>query len=172
MCRAYLRSVLLVMFQLLSLDGYPGNPPSRDMLENLLGNHFSVHRIAQLLQTSLSTVRRLMHDFGLCVRSTYSIIDDAELDTLVRELQHQYPNCGYHLLKGHVAAIRYRIQESRIRDYLQRVDPINWRYEQVDFSCKGRTYSVSGPNALWYIDGNHKVSAYIIVDLVQPYIIY
>lgn len=94
------------------------------MLEYLIGNHFSVHRVAQLLQTSVSTVRRRMHEFGISVRSTCSVIDDAQLDTLVREIQHQYPNCVYRLLKGHLAAIGYRIQESRIRDSLRRVDPV------------------------------------------------
>ena len=141
------------------ISGERGRPKlviSRDMLENLLGNHFSVRRIAQLLHTSLSTVRRRMHDFGLSVRSTYSIISDAQLDTLVRELQHQYPNCGYRLLKGHLAAMGYRIEESRIRNSHQRVDPIGIM-SRWNCAVQRRTYSVSGPNALWHIDGNHKL---------------
>ena len=56
-----------------------------------------------------------MCEFGITIRSTYTVIDDTELDTLVQELQHQYPNCGYRLLKGHLASMGYRVQESRIR---------------------------------------------------------
>ena len=62
------------------------------MLEYLIGNHLSVQRVAPLLQTSVSTVKCRMHEFGVSVRSTYSVIDDAQLDTLVRGIQHQYPN--------------------------------------------------------------------------------
>lgn len=106
--------------------GRPKIEIPRNTLEYLIGNHFSVHRVAQLLQTSVSTVRCRMHDFGISIsiRSTYSVINDAQLDTFVREIQHQYPNCGYRLLKGHLAAMGYRIQENRIRDSLRRVDPV------------------------------------------------
>ena len=127
-----------------------------NMLEYLIGNHFSVQRVAQLLQTSVSTVRRRMREFGISVRSTYSVIDDAQLDTLVREIQHQYPNCGYRLLKGHLIALGYRIQESRIRNSLKRVDPVGIMSRWI-CAIQRRTYSVSGPNALWHIDGNHKL---------------
>ena len=41
----------------------------RDMLEYLIGNYFSVHRVAQLLKASVSTVRRRMNEFGISVRS-------------------------------------------------------------------------------------------------------
>ena len=40
------------------ISGVRGRPTvviPRDMLEYLIGNHFSVHRVAQLLQTSVST---------------------------------------------------------------------------------------------------------------------
>ena len=72
--------------------GRPKIEIPRNTLDYVIGNHFSVHRAAQLLQTSVSTVKRRMHDFGISIRSTYSIINDAQLDTLVREIQHQYPN--------------------------------------------------------------------------------
>ena len=135
--------------------GRPKVEIPRNTLEYLIGNHFSVHRVAYLLQTSVSTVRRRMHDFGLSIRSTYSVISDAQLDTLVRQIQYQYPNCGYHLLKGHLAAMGYRIQENRIRDSLRRVDPVGIMSRWI--CAIQRTYSVSGPNALWHIDGNHKL---------------
>lgn len=138
--------------------GRPKVEIPRNTLEYLIGNHFSVHRVAYLLQTSVSTVRRQMHDFGLSsIRSTYSVISDAQLDTLVRQIQYQYPNCGYRLLKGHLAAMgyRYRIQEKRIRDSLRRVDPVGIMSRWI--CANQRTYSVSGPNALWHIYGNHKL---------------
>lgn len=37
----------------------------RNVLEYLIGNRFSVPQVAQLLQTSISTVRRRMMEFGI-----------------------------------------------------------------------------------------------------------
>ena len=141
------------------ISGERGRPRvviSQEILEYLIGNHFNVHQVAQLLQTSTSTVRRRMRKYGITVRSTYSLIDDVQLDTLVRELQNQYPNCGYRLMRGHLAAMGYRIQESRVRDALRRVDPLGVMSRWIR-SIHRRTYSVAGPNALWHIDGNHKL---------------
>ena len=141
------------------ISGERGRPRvviSREMLDYLIGNHFTVHQVAQLLQTSTSTVRRRMREFGITVRSTYSLINDLQLDTLVRELQNQYPNCGYRLMKGHLAAMGHRIQESRIRDALRRVDPLGVMSRWIR-AIHRRTYTVAGPNALWHIDGNHKL---------------
>lgn len=141
------------------ISGERGRPRvviSQEILEYLIGNHFNVHQVAQLLQTSTSTVRRRMREYGITVRSTYSLIDDVQLDTLVRELQNQYPNCGYRLMRGHLAAMGYRIQESRVRDALRRVDPLGVMSRWIR-SIHRRTHSVAGPNALWHIDGNHKL---------------
>ena len=53
-----------------------------NVLEYLIGNRFSVPQVAQLLQTSISTVRRRMMEFGITIRSTYSTIDDEQLDRI------------------------------------------------------------------------------------------
>lgn len=128
----------------------------QDMLEYLIGYRFSVPQVAQLLQTSVSTVRRRMTEFGITIRSTYSTIDNEQLDEIVSELQRHYPNCGYRLLKGHLAAMGHRLQESRIRDSLRRVDPVGVMSRWIH-SIQRRRYSVAGPNMLWHIDGNHKL---------------
>lgn len=104
--------------------GRPRLDIGQDMLEYLIGSHFTVPQVAQLLHTSTSTVRRRMREFGITVRSTYSAMDNDTLDGMVLELQHRYPNCGFRLLKGHLAALGHRIQEHRIRESLRRVDPI------------------------------------------------
>lgn len=125
----------------------------------MIGNRFSVRQSAQLLHVSISTLRRRMLDFGISVRSTYSTINDSQLDGIVAELQHTYPNSGYRLLKGHLAALGHRVQENRIRDSLRRVDPIGVMSRWIH-SVQRRRYSVPGPNMLWHIDGNHKLIRY------------
>ena len=146
------------------ISGERGRPRvviSQDMIEYFIFNKFSVHQTAQLLQTSISTVRHRMRQFGISVRSTYSVIDDTQLDILVTRLQHTYPNCGYRLMRGHLApwGIEYR-RETRIRDSLRRVDPLGIMNRWIQ-GIQRRTYSVPGPNFLWHIDGNHKLIRYI-----------
>ena len=128
----------------------------QDILEFLIGSQFSVPQIAQLVQTSVSTVRRRMNEFGLSIRDTYSSINDEQLDWLISELQHRYPNCGYRLLRGHLGAMGQRVQEHRIRESLRRVDPVGVMSRWLQ-SVQRRRYSVPGPNMLWHIDGNHKL---------------
>ncbi|XP_072025022.1 LOW QUALITY PROTEIN: uncharacterized protein [Amphiura filiformis] len=50
----------------------------------------------------------------------------------------------------------YKIQRSRVRQSLLRVDP-GGAALRVAPPTQRRTYSVAGPNSLWHIDGNHKL---------------
>lgn len=97
-----------------------------------------------------------MTDFNLSVSSVYSKITDHELDIVVADIKHTFPNCGYRLMHGHLLNQGYRVTQMRIRDSLHRVDPdgsvIRWAS-----TIQRRKYRVSSPLALWHIDGNHKL---------------
>ena len=69
----------------------------------------------------------------------YSTITDAELDEIVREIK-----------RAHFKA------RARVRESLHRVDPegVIQRWQPL---IPQRQYHVSGPNALWHLDGNHKL---------------
>ena len=94
-----------------------------------------------------------MREFGITIRSTYTVIDDTELDRLVSK---QW------LLRGHLASIGYRVQQSRIRDPLRRVDPLGVMSRWI-LGIHRRIYSVPESNALWHVDGNHKMIRYYII---------
>ena len=72
--------------------GRPRAIVSREMVDHLISNRFSVRQAAQLLQVSGSTLRRHMHEFGITVRSTYSTMNDSQLDCIISQVQSQYPN--------------------------------------------------------------------------------
>lgn len=106
--------------------GHKGRPKiiiTQDMLEYFIGNRFTVKQTAQLLQTSQSTIRRRMREYGISCRQYYSSISNIELDALVSEICHRHPNCGYRLMKGHLIAHGHRVQERRIRESFLRTDP-------------------------------------------------
>ena len=135
---------------------------SQDVLEYLIGNRFTVRQISQTLNVSPSTIRRHMQRYEISVRSHYSTITDSQLDALVTTIQQQHPNSGYRLTRGHLAALGYRVQEMRIRDSLRRIDPVGV-VSRLIHTVNRRTYSVPSPNALWHVDGNHKLIRYVII---------
>ena len=136
--------------------GRPRLDVSSTQLEYLLRLGFCCPQIASILGVSLSTIRRRMTDFNLSVSSAYSQINDHELDVLVADIKHTFPNCGYRLMHGHLLNQGHRVTQMRIRDSLHRVDPdgsvIRWAS-----TIQRRKYRVSSPLSLWHLDGNHKL---------------
>ena len=136
--------------------GRPRLDVSNTQLEYLLHLGFSCPQIASLLGVSLSTIRRRMTDCNLSVLSVYSQINNHELDQLVADIKHAFPNCGYRLMHGHLLNQGYRITQMWIRESLHRVDPdgsvLRWAS-----TIQRRKYKVSSPLSLWHIDGNHKL---------------
>jgi len=57
------------------------------------------------------------------------------------------------MLQGHMISLGLHIPRERLKQSLQRVGLRN-SMAPVITRC---TYSVSGPNALWHVDGNHKI---------------
>ena len=125
---------------------------SEDQLGLFLSLNFTVRDMASILQCSERTVHRRLSAFGLSVRGTFSSISDAHLDAAVAEINRNFPRHGYRNVIGHLQAIGIRVPRRRVRQSLCRVDPegacLRWAY-----TIQRRSYSVSGPNALWHIDG-------------------
>ena len=140
--------------------GRPKLDISRQMLEYFLDHRFAATRIAMLMHVSLSTVRRRMAEFGLSVQSRYSNMSDGELDRIVTTIMHQHPHCGYRMIQGFLASLGHRVQQNRVRDCLIRLDP-EGVIARWNCTVHRRSYSVATPNALWHIDGNHRLIRYI-----------
>ena len=139
-------------------SGAPGRPSydvAQDQLQALIDVGFNVGQIAELLQVSKRTIERRLAEYGISTRSYCDIAND-ELDAIVQEIKLFHPNVGSKNLAGYLAARNIRIPRQRIRDSLQRVDPLGVAARK----CKAihrRVYSVSRPLALWHFDGNHKL---------------
>ena len=94
-----------------------------EQLEYLLHLGFQCSKIAEVMGVSLSTIRRRMSEFGLSVTALYSSVTDHELDVIVSQIQHEFPNCGYHLMHGHLVCRGHRVSQARIRESMHRVNP-------------------------------------------------
>lgn len=145
----------------LVFSGQPGRPKfliPEEILRFLLDKCFTVKNMATLLGVSQRTVERRMNEFGLCIGSCYSDISDSDLERTVRNLIVEYPNVGYKRMSGLLLARGLRIQQDRIREMMRSVDPHGTLLRTLSLRViHRRSYHVSGPLALWHVDGNHKL---------------
>ena len=130
---------------------------NRQQLEFLRSMSFSWNDIAGILGVSIKTAQRRAKDWGI---DTYTAISDMELQQMVREFKVEFSNNGEAILKGYLESKGVHVQRRRIRNA---VWSVVGHPPSLNPPIHRRTYSVSGPNALWHIDGNHKLIKWRLV---------
>ena len=87
---------------------------------------------------------------------------NADLDVIVKVITTLYPQCGQTTISGRLIGYGIKVQRQRLRDSLQRIDPsgVKARCRNV---LRRRQYSVPSPNALWHLDGYHKLIRWRLV---------
>jgi len=95
----------------------------------------------------------------------YDEIADEELDALVQKYYQENPTGGRAYIIGRLwAAHALCIQCHCVMASMKRVDQLGQGLRQRVGKKKERTrYQVPRPNALWHIDGHHKLIAWGIV---------
>ena len=83
----------------------------------------SVPDIAMALGVSRSTVFRSMRGFGLSVRQIMTKISDTELDGIIREIQQNFPNTGYHRVHCQLLIRGISVPQLAVRNAMHRIDP-------------------------------------------------
>ena len=74
--------------------GAPKCHISQQQLECYVANGFTIKLIAEMLQVSSRTVKRRLHDFGIKLSGTFTVISDERLDREVELILVQFPNSG------------------------------------------------------------------------------
>ena len=80
----------------------------------------------------------------------------------MQELCSVFPRCGEKLVHGRLHAQGVHVQRQRLRESIRRVDSsgVQARIRRV---LHRRTYQVDSPNALWHLDGYHKLIRWRII---------
>ncbi len=101
----------------------------------------------------------------LGIDTSYDKISDDDLDALVQMYHQENPTGGRSYIMGHLrAAHSLRIQRQRVVDSINRIDKLGQGMRnRVGRKKLRRKYTVPRPNALWHIDGHHKLIAWGIV---------
>ena len=104
------------------------------------------------------TIEWRLHEFGISINTTtFSSLSNIELDAIVQDIVHEFPNIGYRRLIGFLRARGKNVQQ-RVRESLRRVDPEGVLLRVVELNVVRRQpYYVPSPLALWHIDGYQKL---------------
>ena len=80
----------------------------------------------------------------------FTEISDRELDRIIRRIKIDHPHDGE---TGHLVSRGIFLQRTRLRD---RTDPHNTALRR-SIAIRRRVYYAEGPNAVWHLDGHHKL---------------
>ena len=82
------------------------------------------HMIAQALGVSKSTIKRRVQEYAISVGPRV-VLDDSELDTLVRDIQREFPNTGYRRIHSQLKSRGVKVTQSRVRESMHDfVEPV------------------------------------------------
>ena len=95
------------------------------------------------------------------IDSGFDRISDDELDDLVQKYHQENLARGRGYIIGHLCATHsLQIQRQCVIDSINRIDRLGQgMWPHVGKKWPARIYTVPCPNALWHIDGHHKLIA-------------
>lgn len=125
------------------------------------GRNISVSKLASSLPVHRNTVKNYMLRYKI-KRQPFSNISNSDLDAIVRMYKDKRPNTGIRYLCGYLFQQGVRVQRERITASLSRVDDVA-RVFVHNTTIKRREYKSSRPNALWHVDGHHKLGPWGVV---------
>ena len=104
--------------------------------------------IARCLGVSERTLRRWRYQFGLTLNRNFTNMSNEQLDGHVRVILQNTPNVGLSLTRGALRARGLNVQRERVRESMNRVDPLSRTVHHSHFITR-RVYNVRSPNSLW-----------------------
>ena len=125
------------------------------------GRNISVSRVATTLGVHRGTVKNYMKLYKI-VRQPFSTIRDPLLDSMIKKFKDSHPNTGIRYVRGFLLQNGIRVQRSRITASLSRVDEVA-KVILRNKTIRRREYKSARPNALWHMDGHHKLGPWGIV---------
>ena len=141
--------------------GRPEIPIQKDKIGFLKDEGFKIADIASMFGCSRRTIERRLSKYGMSGRN-FTPLTDLELDESIGNMCELHPLIGEKTICGRLRSQGIHVQRERIRESLRRVDPTGVE-ARVGRLLHRRAYSVVGPNALWHLDGYHKLIRWRIV---------
>lgn len=143
----------------------PGRPKKiidLEFLTDALSNsrQIKLRELADILGVHRNTLRLYMKHHG--IQRKYSELTNADLDILIGEFKKKRPDSGIRYIIGFLRRHGIRVQHHRVVHSLRRVDRLGQVLRDRRIKRR-RKYYVKRPNALWHMDGHHKLIRWGIV---------
>jgi hypothetical protein len=145
--------------------GHPGQPKKlvdpvylRDAMS--ANRRISRAKLARKFNMSVKTLKKRMEEAD--ITREYSDISNNDLDDIIRKFRRTKPLLGINYAIAHVANLGIRVQDRRIRQSIQRTGGLSAALRHPH-RIQRTQYRVPRPNALWHIDGHHKLILWGIV---------
>ena len=141
--------------------GRPKYVINSEQLVYLRELRFTWTNIAQMYGISRRTLYNIRSHYNMTRAefSAFTQISDEDLKQVIREVKLSLPECGQSMIRGILNSQGIYVPTTRIRECLAAVDPVNTALRWATPITR-RVYSVPHPNALWHLDGNHKLIRY------------
>lgn len=136
--------------------GRPRFEIPREQLLYLADYEITIPDMSRALGVSESTIKRRMREYNISITDRRTAISDDDLDNIVRCIHRDFPNAGYRRVLSQLVLRNINVPQMRVRECMQRVDPEGVAMRWLSLTPRA-VYCVSGPLALWHIDGNHKL---------------
>lgn len=135
--------------------GRPKLDVTREEIIHLKQLNYTWTKIAEILQISRQTLYRRLQEFGIdpC---QFSPISESDLDDTLKDIKVSHPSSGEVIIQGHLLYRGIKVPRAKLRSAIHRVDHVNTMSRQTSV-IRRRVYSTPYPNAVWHIDGNHKM---------------
>jgi hypothetical protein len=149
------------------LSGRRGRPRKVVNMEYLneamdTSRHISLTKLAKVLGIHRNTLRMYLKKYKVDYK--FSDMSNEDLDLLVKTFRAENPDSGIRYLIGFLRRHGVRVQKRRVTASISRVDRLGHRLRQRQRAkVRRRNYQVTRPNALWHIDGHHKLILWGIV---------
>ena len=143
--------------------GRPQKRVNREFLSKAFGpgRNISISKVAEAIGINRKTLRKEMKIHGIA-QAPFASISDEDLDSLVKEYKIEHPNAGIRYIRGSLHTKNLRVQRHRIISSLGRVDMVT-KVVHCNQRIKRRDYYSPRPNAMWHLDGHHKLGPWGIV---------
>ena len=141
--------------------GRPNIDVSKEEILALQQMNYSWTKVARLIGVSRRTLYRRLQEFGI-ESNSYSNISPPDFDKILSEVKAGHPNMGERMIQGRLLDMGIKVPRSQLRSAIHRVYHENTIARQSQVTHR-RVYSVPHPNAVWHIDGNHKMIRWRLV---------
>lgn len=142
--------------------GRPRKVPNLNYLYDAMSpkRRITLTSLAKLIGIHRHTLRTYLKHYNVDYK--FAVLSDSDLDLLVKTFRSVKPESGIQYLVGFLRRHGVRIQKSRLISSVHRVDQLG-RVLRERTAIRRRKYKVSRPNALWHMDGHHKLILWGIV---------